>query len=199
MIVETMNRLYNEGKVKVFGGSNWTHQRIEQANEYAAKHGLEPFRVSSPNFGLAEQVTDPWRCDAKFSDPCVTISGPENEDARAWYAANNMPVFAYSSLARGFFSGAFKSSNPEDAKKIMDEPGIIGYFCDSNLERLKRCEQLAEKKGITVAQAAMAWIYNQKFDVFALSSPVTQGQIDQNIAAIEIDLTDEEVAWLNLQ
>ena len=199
MIVETMNRLYSEGKVKVFGGSNWTHQRIEQANEYAAKHGLEPFRVSSPNFGLAEQVTDPWRCDAKFSDPCVTISGPENEDARAWYAANNMPVFAYSSLARGFFSGAFKSSNPEDAKKIMDEPGIIGYFCDSNLERLARCEQLAEKKGITVAQAAMAWIYNQKFDVFALSSPVTQGQIDQNIAAIEIELTDEEVAWLNLQ
>lgn len=45
----------------------------------------------------------------------------------------------------------------------------------------------------------MAWIYNQKFDVFALSSPVTQGQIDQNIAAIEIELTDEEVAWLNLQ
>ena len=110
-----------------------------------------------------------------------------------------MPVFAYSSLARGFFSGAFKSSNPEDAKKIMDEPGIIGYFCESNLERLKRCEELAEKKGITVAQAAMAWIYNQKFDVFALSSPVTQGQIDQNIAAIEIELTDEEVAWLNLQ
>ena len=63
----------------------------------------------------------------------------------------------------------------------------------------KRTVEMAEKKGITVAQAAMAWIYNQKFDVFALSSPVTQGQIDQNIAAIEIELTDEEVAWLNLQ
>ena len=199
MIVETMNRLFDEGKIKVFGGSNWTHTRIEQANEYAAKHHLEPFRVSSPNFGLAEQVEDPWRCDAKFSDPCVTISGPQNKDARAWYAANGIPVFAYSSLARGFFSGAFKSSCPEDAKKILDGPGIIGYFCESNLERLKRCEELAAKKGITVAQAAMAWIYNQKFEVYALSSPVTQEQIDQNIAAIDIVLTDEEVAWLNLE
>lgn len=199
MVVETMNRLFDEGKIKVFGGSNWTHRRIEAANEYAAKHGLEPFRVSSPNFGLAEQVADPWRCDAALGDGCVTISGPENADARAWYAQSGIPVFAYSSLARGFFSGAFKSSSPEDAKKIMDGPGITGYYCDSNIERLRRCEELAAARGITVAQAAMAWIYNQKFEVFALSSPVTKAQIEQNIAAIDIALTDAEVAWLNLE
>lgn len=199
MIVETMNRLFDEGKIKVFGGSNWTHNRIEEANEYAAKHGLEPFRVSSPNFGLAEQVADPWRCDAALGDGCVTISGPENADARAWYASAGIPVFAYSSLARGFFSGAFSSSNPEDAKKIMDGPGITGYYCEANIERLKRCEELAAARNITVAQAAMAWIYNQNFDVYALSSPVTPEQIAQNTAAIEISLTREETAWLNLE
>ncbi|MBQ8813532.1 MAG: aldo/keto reductase [Lachnospiraceae bacterium] len=198
-IVDTLNRLYDEGKVKVFGGSNWTHERIEAANEYAVKHNLEPFRVSSPNFGLAEQVADPWRCDARFGDGCVTISGPQNKRARAWYEQNKIPVFAYSSLARGFFSGAFKSSQPEDAKKIMDEPGIIGYYCNNNIERLRRCEILAEKKGISIAQTAMAWIYNQKFEVFALSSPVTKVQIQQNIAAINIELSDEELAWLNLE
>ena len=64
-----------------------------------------------------------------------------------------MPVFAYSSLARGFFSGAFRSDNPEKAREILDEPGYIGYFCENNLKRLARCEELAEKKDITVAQA----------------------------------------------
>lgn len=199
MIVETMNRLFDEGKIKIFGGSNWTHTRIEQANEYAAKHGLEPFRVSSPNFGLAEQIADPWRCDAKLGDGCVTISGPENADARAWYAKAGIPVFAYSSLARGFFSGAFRSDAPEDAKNIMDGPGITGYYCDANIERLRRCEEIAAKRSITVAQVAMAWIYNQDFDVYALSSPVTAEQISQNTAAIEIALTKEETAWLNLE
>ena len=52
--------MYQEGKIAVFGGSNWTHQRIEAANEYAYKHNLMPLSVSSPNFGLAEQVSDPW-------------------------------------------------------------------------------------------------------------------------------------------
>ena len=45
----------------------------------------------------------------------------------------------------------------------------------------------------------MAWIYHQAFDVAALSSPVTGEQIMQNIAAIEIELSEEEAAWLNLE
>ena len=45
----------------------------------------------------------------------------------------------------------------------------------------------------------MAWIYNQRFEVFALSSPVTAEQLSANIKALEIELTEEEVKWLNLE
>lgn len=199
VVVDAMNRLYDEGKIKVYGGSNWTHERIEAANEYAAKHSLEPMRISSPNFGIAEQVADPWKCDAKFGDGCVTISGPQNAEARRWYKENKIPVFAYSSLARGFFSGAFKSNEPEKAKQILDEPGIIGYFCESNIERLRRCEIMAEKKGVSVPQIALAWIYNQPFEVLALSSPVTKEQTEQNIRAMEIALSADEIKWMGLE
>ena len=199
IIVEALNRLYNEGKISVFGGSNWTHKRIEEANEYALKHNLMPFSVSSPNFGLAEQVNDPWVGDAKFADGCVTISGPENKDAREWYKENSIPVFAYSSLARGFLAGVFKSAEPEKAKNVIDEPGMLGYYCENNIERLRRCEILANEKNVTVAQIAMAWIYSQPFDVFALSSPVTKQQIDENIKAIDIALNENESKWLNLE
>ena len=198
-IVEVLNRLQREGKVKVFGASNWTHERIEAANQYAKEHNLSPFTVSSPNFGLAEQVTDPWLCDAHFGNGCVTISGPENAGARKWYADNKIPVFAYSSLARGFFSGAFASGDRQKAKEILDGPGVIGYYCDTNFERLRRCEILAKEKAFTVPQIAMAWIYNQDFEVFALSSPVTLEQVSANIAAMDIKLTEQEVKWLNLE
>ena len=136
--------------------------------------------------------------DAKFADGCVTISGPENKLAREWYEKNKIPVFAYSGLARGFMAGLFKSSEPEMAKEKLDGPGMLGYFCENNLERLRRCEQLAEKKGVSVAQIAMAWIYNQPFEVYALSSPVTKNQIEENTAALDIDLTPDEVQWLDL-
>ncbi len=44
--------------LKIFGVSNWTHQRIEKANSYAESKGLAGFQVSSPNYGLALQVHD---------------------------------------------------------------------------------------------------------------------------------------------
>ena len=198
IIVEALNRLYQEGKIAVFGGSNWTHQRIEAANEYAYKHNLMPLSVSSPNFGLAEQVSDPWVADAKFSDPCVTISGSENRDARRWYSESGVTVFAYSSLARGFFSGAFESATPEDAYKILDDAGIKGYYCTRNIERLRRCEVLAQKKGVKVAQIALAWIFSQNMNLCAISSPVTEQQINENIAAMELSLTADEIRWLDL-
>ncbi len=199
IIVDALQRLYNENKITVFGGSNWTHKRIAEANDYALKNNLEPMRVSSPNFGLAEQVSDPWVGDAKFGDGCVTVSGPENEAARMWYKDNKIPVFAYSSLARGFFSGAFSGNEPEKAKEILDEPGILGYFCDRNIERLKRCEKLAKEKDCTVPQIALAFIFNQPFEVFTLSSPVTEEQINSNIEALEIKLSQDELNYLDLK
>lgn len=51
-IVEIMNAMHEEGKIGAFGVSNWTHQRIAEANEYAHSHHLIPFTVSSPNFAL---------------------------------------------------------------------------------------------------------------------------------------------------
>ena len=59
-IVETLNEYHKKGIIRAFGGSNWSHKRIEEANKYAEKHGLVPFTVSSPNFSLCEMIKDPW-------------------------------------------------------------------------------------------------------------------------------------------
>ena len=193
-IVDVLNRLHDEGKIGAFGGSNWTVERIEEANDYALKHGLQPFTVSSPNFGLADQVEDPW------GGGCVTISGPNNKAARKFYADHKIPVFAYSTMARGFFSGLVKSDDPESAKRIMDEPGLKGYAYPENFERLRRCEILAAEKGMSVAQVAMAWIFNQhNLEVYALTAPVKKEMMEENIAASELELTPAECAWLDLE
>lgn len=191
-IVEIFNALCAEGKIGAFGGSNWTHQRIEQANEYAYKHSLQPFSVSSPHFGLAEQICDVW------GGGCVTISGPENAGAREWYQKHDMAVLAYSSLAHGFFSGKLKSAEAERADQYLDEPAVRGYVSERNLERLRRCEELAEKKGASVPQIAMAWIYHQPMNVFGAVSSSRPERMQENIDALEISFTPDELAWLNL-
>ena len=150
--------------------------------------------MTSPNFGLADQVNDPW------GGGCVTISGPNGAAARRYYAENGVPVFAYSPLARGLFSGKFTSAHPEDAAKYMDEAGLKGYACPENFERLRRCELLAAEKQVPVAQVAMAWIFNrQPLDVFALSGSTHVENMKLNIAASEMKLSPAECAWLDLE
>lgn len=192
-IVDVLNKLHDEGKIGAFGGSNWTHQRIEQANEYAEKHGLIPFSASSPNYGLAEQVDDPW------GPGCVSLSGPKEVAAREWYAKTNMPIFAYSSLGRGFFSGLIKSTEPEKAKEIFQRPTIKGYCYPVNFKRLERVEILAKEKGVTVPQIAMAWLMNQPLNVFALVGAYKAEEMKQNIEAMHLKLTQAEIEWLDLQ
>lgn len=190
-IVEIFNALHAEGKIGAFGGSNWTHQRIEAANEYAYARNLIPFSVSSSNFGLADQVTDPW------GGGCVTISGPANQDARAWYQKTQMPVIAYSSLGRGLFSGKVKGDDPESAVGVMDEFAMRGYGYPENFERLRRCEELAREKNCTVPQIAMAWIYCQNINSFAVVSTVKAGRMQENVDALHIRLTDHEICYLD--
>lgn len=192
-IVEAFNALHAEGKIGAFGGSNWTHQRVEEANEYAYKHDMLPFAVSSPNFGLAEQVKDLW------GGGSISISGPAGLEARKWYAKERMPIVAYSSLGRGLFSGKLKSEDAAFADRVLDEFAMKGYAYPQNFERLRRCEELAAEKGCSVSQIAMAWIFGQELNTFAVVSTSNPERMQENIAAMELELTADELNYLDLQ
>lgn len=192
-IVETFNDLHAKGKIGAFGGSNWTHRRIEEANEYAYQHNLIPFALSSPNFGLAEQITDPWGGGA------LTISGAKNKDARAWYQKTQLAVAAHSSLGRGLFSGRLKSSDYESAARVMDVYAMKGFHCPENFERLRRCEILALEKGVTVPQIALSWIFRQGINTFAVVSTGSPARMQANIDALHLDLSEAECLYLNLE
>ncbi len=192
-IVDTLNRFHREGKIGAFGGSNWTVERIKEANDYAEASGQTPFTVCSPNYSLAHQVEDPW------GGGCTTLTGPEHAADREWYRENDMPVLAYSSLARGLFSGKFKSSEPEKAEEVLDFIAKRGYYYPENMERLARAEQLAEKYDCLPSEIALAWLFCQDLTVFPILSGSKVKYYRQALHAEQIPLTPEEVRWLNLE
>ncbi|HUV39456.1 MAG TPA: aldo/keto reductase, partial [Planctomycetota bacterium] len=156
-IIDVLNQHKKAGRIGAFGGSNWTHQRIAEANAYAKANGREGFTVSSPNFSLAEQVQPPWA-------DCLTISGPANVDARAYYRKAKMPLFCWSSLAGGFFSGKITRENTDALGEYFGKLCRDCYFTDDNFERLARVTQLAAEKGKTIPQIALAWVMSQPLD-----------------------------------
>src|SRR5207249_9101 len=113
-IIEVLNEHLKAGRIHAFGGSNWTYQRLQEANAYAAEHGLTPFVASSPNFSLADQIEPPWA-------GCISISGSQGTAARQWYVQQQMALFTWSSLAGGFFSGRFRRDNLQSFEKYLDK------------------------------------------------------------------------------
>ena len=138
-IVDALNLYTREGKIKAFGGSNWTTARLQEANEYAEKSGQIPFAVSSPNFSLAEQVKEPW-------ENCVSISGPSKESERDWYKAHNTPLFTWSSMAGGFMSGRYTRDNGDSFSEYLDKLAVTCYAYPQNFDRLDRAGELAQAK-----------------------------------------------------
>jgi aryl-alcohol dehydrogenase-like predicted oxidoreductase len=191
-IVEKLNELRGQGKMRLFGVSNWTTDRIELANEYAYEHDLEPMTVSSPNYGLAEQVLDPW------GGGCVSIAGPKESESRRWYQDSGMPVFAYAVLGHGLLSGKLRSDNLSEVTTLLDRYAVRGYCSRENYERLRRTEQVAEKHGCTVAQAALAWVLAQPLQVFAEVSASKPARLEANLKALEVELTEEEMKYMDL-
>jgi aryl-alcohol dehydrogenase-like predicted oxidoreductase len=189
-IVETLNAHLHAGRIRAFGGSNWTHARLREANAYAERHGLVPFTVSSPNFGLAEQVEDPW------GPGCVSLGGPRNAEAREWYASTGTAIFAYSSLGRGLFSGRITREN---YKETADGACARAYCHEVNFRRLDRVRELAERKGVSTAQVALAWVLSQPLNTFALVGAASAEECQANNAALDIKLTPAECAWLDLR
>jgi aryl-alcohol dehydrogenase-like predicted oxidoreductase len=189
-IVEVFNEHLRAGRIHAFGGSNWSHARLQEADDYAAAHGLTPFAASSPNFSLAIQVDDPW------GPGCVTISGPENADARAWYARTGTAIFAYSSLGRGLLSGRITRDNYLEMKDTLDGACQRAYCHEVNLARLDRAHQLAAEKNITVPQLALAYVLSQPLPIYALVGAASNEEIASTAAATEIVLTAEELTWL---
>ncbi len=189
-LVEELNKHIAAGRLRSIGASNWTIPRIEEFNAYASKQGLKGIESSSPNFSLAEQIASPWGSD------CLTISGPDNAVARQWYREKAMPVFTWSSLARGFFSGRVTRENYAE---MLEDHAVKAYICEENWQRLSRVKELAENKGLTVAQIALAYVLNQDFNAFALASAYTEEEAEANLRAVECELTQEELAWLDLR
>jgi aryl-alcohol dehydrogenase-like predicted oxidoreductase len=191
-IVEVLNEHLRAGRIRAFGGSNWTHERISEANDYAIAHGLTPFAASSPNFSLAEQVKEPW-------EDCVTISGPQNTIAREWYAQHQLPLFTWSSLAGGFFSGRFTRDNLPSFDGYSDKLVVECYCYAQNFERLERVSMLATQMNLSIPQVALAYVLNQPMNIFALVGCRTREEFVANAGALDMKLSPKQLAWLDLK
>ncbi len=182
--VDALNRLHTEGRIGIFGGSNWSVERFVEANRYAEANGLRPMTILNNNLSLAVMEKPVW-------DGCVTSNTPET---LVYLRESGVAHLSWSSQARGYFL-------PEELRGRL--PADIGpetcFGSAANEERRRRAGQLAEKYGVSAHNIATAWVLAQSFPSLALIGPRSPGEIASTLPGLATALQPAEVSWLNLE
>ncbi|MBV9879760.1 MAG: aldo/keto reductase [Gemmatirosa sp.] len=101
----------------------------------------------------------------------------------------------YSPLGRGFLTGAFRSAaelEPGDFRR--SQPRLQGENLDANRAIVERIEEIAREKNATAAQIALAWVHAQGDDVVPIPGTKRRTYLEQNVAALDVALTPDDLA-----
>ncbi len=175
--VEMLNALVREGKIKAFGASNWTSARIAEAQAYAKAHSLIPFSASQIRFNPAFVITE--RAGLVGMD----------ETEFLYYKKTSMPVVAYSSQAKGFFS-----KMAEVGESALSEKAKLRYLCRENIERLETIKLLSRKYDCSVASVICGALSSFKVpEVFPVVGCSRLSQLTDSMNGADITLTPDEL------
>lgn len=157
-IIDTLNSLVKCGKVRHFGASNWSYDRIMEANEYAQKTNQTGFCASQGLYNLATR-NGIWDTKLAYID-----------EEKEKYDNGDIPVFAFSSQAKGFFE---KYAVGQLSDKARDR-----YLNEKSIETFKKIKERAEKENVSISSVALRMLCEQSnFDVFPIIGPSNLAQL----------------------
>ncbi|CAN7634046.1 aldo/keto reductase [Paenibacillus sp. LjRoot56] len=182
-IMDTMNLLVQQGKIRYFGCSNWRSERIEVAQHYAGKKGIQGFAASQTKWSLASY--------SPGNDP-TTVTMDETE--LAYHERTGMPAIPYNAQASGFFSGRYKSEMLLEPNN--DNKNVWKLCNEKNIQKLKSVEAIAQRLDLTMTQVSLGYLLKHPFPVFPISGCKNNNQLDDSCAAGDVHLDDQAYAEL---
>ena len=167
--VGAMGELVAEGKVRYLGLSEAAPETIRRA------HAVHPISALQTEYSL-------WSRE------------PEDEIIPTLRELG-IGFVPYSPLGRGFLTGAIRSLDDlheDDYRRFT--PRFDGDNLDANIAVVEQIDAVAQAKGVTAAQIALAWVDAQGDDVVPIPGTKRRSYLEQNVAAVDVQLSADELA-----
>lgn len=181
-IINILNKLVREGKIRYFGCSNWLPNRIREAAEYAKNNGLHTFVASQIQWSLADINK------VAASDPTTVAMDKAGHE---FYKETGLTVFAFTSQAKGFFQklhvGGIKSL--KDAVKDT-------YFSEANRGRMERAVEVSEELNISISSVVLGYLISQPFPVVPIIGSNSLEQVEDALKVLGVSLSPDQVYYL---
>jgi aryl-alcohol dehydrogenase-like predicted oxidoreductase len=172
--VGAMAELVEAGKVRHIGLSEAAPETIRRA------HAVHPITAVQTEYSLWSR--DP---EAEILPTCRELG---------------IGFVPYSPLGRGFLAGRFTSPDELDEGDFRRSgPRFTGENLDANLELAAKVKEIADEKGITPAQLALAWVLARGDDLVPIPGTKRRTYLEQNAGAVEVELTADELARIDAE
>jgi aryl-alcohol dehydrogenase-like predicted oxidoreductase len=168
--VGAMAKLVAQGKVRFLGLSEAAPERIRRA------HAVHPIAAVQTEYSL--------------------LYREEAEETRKTTTELGLSFVAYSPLGRGFLTGAIKSFADVDGRRAA-HPRFQEQNFDRNRALVAKIEAVAAEKSCTPSQVTLAWLLAQGPDVVAIPGTRYAARLDENIGALKVKLSPEDVARIS--
>jgi aryl-alcohol dehydrogenase-like predicted oxidoreductase len=165
-----MKSLVEIGKVRHLGISEASSATIERA------HAVTPLTALQSEYSL-------W-------------SREPEDDTLATCRRLGIGFVAYSPLGRGFLTGDVETLATGEEDSRTRHPRFSGEARERNLELVRNLEQIAQAKDATIAQLSLAWVLSRGADIVPIPGTKRRKWLRENISALEISLSDDDVAAL---
>jgi aryl-alcohol dehydrogenase-like predicted oxidoreductase len=175
--VRALDTLVQQGHVRYVGVSNWAAWQIVKALGIAQHHGLARFESLQAYY---------------------TIAGRDLErELVPMLSSEGLGLMVWSPLAGGLLSGKYgrdKQGEAGSRRTTFDFPPVERERAWDCVDAMRA---IAERKGVSVAQIALAWLLHQRVVTSVIVGAKRVDQLDDNIAATQVKLSQEELAALD--
>ena len=171
-VVGTMADLVSEGKVRFLGLSEAGEQNIRHA------HAVHPIAALQSEYSLWER-----NLELRIIPLCRELG---------------IGIVPFSPLGRGFLTGQVKRAEeyPENDFRRRD-PRYQGENFDANMHAAAAVQEIAKRKAATAGQVALAWLLQKGEDIVPIPGTKQRRHLEDNIAAVDVSLSNEDVAALD--
>lgn len=176
-VLETFDGLIKAGKIKHIGVSNenpWGVMRLLEESKY---NNLPRIKTIQNPYSLLNRL---------FENASAEVSIREN-----------VGLLAYSPLAFGVLSGKFLTGESHPNSRLSLFPQYSRYSSTQSREATKLYQEVAKKHGLTLTQMALAFVQQQSFVISCIIGATTIEQLKENIATIDLVLSDEIIKEIN--
>ncbi|MEM7736424.1 MAG: aldo/keto reductase family protein [Deinococcota bacterium] len=176
--VEAFSYVVRSGKVMYWGTSEWTAAQIAEAHTYAKANGLVAPVTEQPHYSMLYRE--------RVEEQILPVTHPKGVGLVVW-----------SPLAMGMLTGKYDDGIPEDSRFAANDTFKDRFFNDDNVRRVKALKEVADELGISRAQLALAWVLRQPGVSSVITGATKVSQIEDNIAAAEVELSEAHIAKID--